>query len=82
MLLKVTLQSSDLEKFVIEEDVAKKSILVRNLLEDLPEDDEPIPIPLVNSAILKKVLTWMQEHKVCLFVFSNTQPTYLPCNMI
>ena len=66
MPLMVTLQSSDLEKFVIEKDVAKKSILVKNLLEDLPEDDEPIPIPLVNSAILKKVLTWMQQHKVYL----------------
>ena len=60
----VTLQSSDLEKFVIEADVAKKSILVKNLLEDLPEDDEAIPIPLVNAAVLKKVIMWMQQHKV------------------
>ena len=64
MPLMVTLQSSDFEKFVIEADVAKKSILVKNLLDDLPEDDEAIPIPLVNATILKKVLTWMQQHKV------------------
>lgn len=68
----VTLQSSDLEKFVIEADVAKKSILVKNLLEDLPEDDEAIPIPLVNAAILKKVIMWMQQHKVNSIIFSNT----------
>ena len=60
----VTLQSSDLEKFVIEADVAKKSILVKNLLDDLPEDDEAIPIPLVNAAILRKVIMWMEQHKV------------------
>ena len=60
----VTLQSSDLEKFVIEADVAKKSILVKNLLDDLPEDDEAIPIPLVNADILRKVIMWMEQHKV------------------
>ena len=60
----VTLQSNDLERFVIEAEVAKKSILIKNLLDDLPEDDEEIPIPLVNAAILKKVLLWMQQHKV------------------
>ena len=43
----VTLQSNDLERFVIEAEVAKKSILIKNLLEDLPEDEEPIPIPVV-----------------------------------
>ena len=64
MPLMVTLQSSDLEKFVIKAEVAKKSILIKNLLDDLPEDDEEIPIPLVNGAILKKVLLWMQQHKV------------------
>ena len=67
----VTLQSSDLEKFVIEADVAKKSILVKNLLEDLPEDDEAIPIPLVNAAILAKVIMWMQQHKVNSIIFSH-----------
>ena len=65
MSLLVTLQSSDLQRFVIEADVAKKSILVNNLLDHLPEDDEPIPIPLVNAAVLKKVIMWMQQHKVC-----------------
>ena len=65
MSVLVTLQSSDLQRFVIEADVAKKSILVKNLLEHLPEDDEPIPIPLINAAILKKVILWMQQHKVC-----------------
>ena len=74
MPLMVTLQSSDLEKFVIEADVAKKSILVKNLLDDLPEDDEAIPIPLVNATILKKVLTWMQQHKVYSIIFNDTQP--------
>ena len=74
MPLMVTLQSSDFEKFVIEADVAKKSILVKNLLDDLPEDDEAIPIPLVNATILKKVLTWMQQHKVYSIIFNDTQP--------
>ena len=60
----VTLQSNDLERFVIEAEVAKKSILIKNLLEDLPEDEEPIPIPVVNAAILKKVIVWMEHHKV------------------
>ena len=74
MPLMVTLQSSDFEKFVIEADVAKKSILVKNLLDDLPEDDEAIPIPLVKATILKMVLTWMQQHKVYSIIFNDTQP--------
>ena len=61
---RVILQSSDLELFVIEAEAAEKSVLLKNLLEVMPGDENPITIPLVNAAVLRKVIIWMQVHKV------------------
>ena len=61
---RVILQSSDLELFAIEADAAEKSVLVKNLLEVIPGGEDPITIPLVNAAVLRKVIIWMQAHKV------------------
>ena len=61
---RVILQSSDLELFAIQAEAAEKSVLLRNLLEVMPGDENPITIPLVNAAILRKVIIWMQAHKV------------------
>ena len=61
---RVILQSSDLEFFAIEAEAAEKSALLKNLLEVMPGGEDPITIPLVNAAILRKVIIWMQAHKV------------------
>src|ERR1700755_126971 len=60
---KIRLISSDNEEFTIERKVLEKSILVKNMLEDVGESDNPIPLPNVNGKILKKVIDWCVYHK-------------------
>lgn len=43
--------------------VAERSMLIKNLLEDLGESEEPVPIPNVNESVLKKVIEWCTHHK-------------------
>lgn len=38
-------------------------MLIKNLLEDLGDTDEPVPIPNVNESVLKKVIEWCQHHE-------------------
>ena len=55
----IRLQSSDSEIFEMDVEIAKASMTIKTMLEDLgndEEDDEPIPLPNVNAAILRKVL--------------------------
>src|ERR1700731_2739420 len=60
---KIKLISSDNEEFTEERKVLEKSILVKNMLEDVGESDNPIPLPNVNGKILKKVIDWCIHHK-------------------
>ncbi|KAK5182205.1 hypothetical protein LTR44_005216 [Exophiala sp. CCFEE 6388] len=59
------LQSSDSEDISVEREVAERSVLIKNMVGDLGEEamEEPIPIPNVNAAVLKKVIEWCQHHK-------------------
>jgi len=61
----LTLNSSDGAELKVDRVVAERSILIKNLLEDLPEASttEAIPIPNVNETILKKVFEWCDHHK-------------------
>jgi len=62
----IKLQSADGDVVVVDRDVAKLSVTIKTMLEDLhvsEEDDEPIPLQNVNAATLKKVITWCQYHK-------------------
>lgn len=62
----ITLQSSDKEVFKVDYDVVKSSNTIRTMVEDLgleENEDELIPLPKVNAAILKKVLAWSTYHK-------------------
>jgi len=64
--MSVTLRSSDSADIVVEKDVAEKSVLIRNLLEDMGEEtgmSEAIPIPNVNESVLKKVIEWCTHHR-------------------
>ncbi|XP_053594377.1 S-phase kinase-associated protein 1-like [Microplitis demolitor] len=62
----VKLESNDGVLFEVEERVAKFSTTIKIILEDLKqvdENDDVIPLPLVNSAILKKIIEWAEYHK-------------------
>ncbi|KAF2474331.1 E3 ubiquitin ligase SCF complex, Skp subunit [Lindgomyces ingoldianus] len=60
----VMLTTSDNADIKVEREVAERSILIKNLLEDLGgESGEAIPIPNVNEAVMKKVLEWCEQHR-------------------
>ncbi|XP_034964110.1 S-phase kinase-associated protein 1-like [Zootoca vivipara] len=51
----IKLQSSDGKIFEVDVEIAKQSVTIKTMLEDLGMDDDPVPLPNVNAAILKKV---------------------------
>ncbi|XP_055254527.1 S-phase kinase-associated protein 1-like [Moschus berezovskii] len=63
----IKLQSSDGEIFEVDVEIAKQSVTIKTMLEDLVTedegDDDPVPLPNVNAAILKKVIQWCTHHK-------------------
>ncbi|KAL1509886.1 hypothetical protein ABEB36_004557 [Hypothenemus hampei] len=62
----IKLQSSDGEVFPIDVEIAKMSTTLKTMLEDLgmeDDDDEIVPLPNVNAAILRKVLEWCTAHR-------------------
>lgn len=62
----IRLQSSDNEIFKLDVEIAKQSVTIKTMLEDLGMDDEEeeiVPLPNVNAAILKKVIQWCTYHK-------------------
>ena len=59
----VLLRSSDGKELSVEKDIVQKSVLIKNLLEDLGETEEAIPLPNVSEAILEKVLDYLRHHK-------------------
>jgi len=61
----ITLVSSDGVPVVVDMEVAKRSILIKNMMDDIGEtaSTEQIPIPNVNEAVLKKVIEWCTHHK-------------------
>lgn len=64
---KVKLQSSDGELFDVATDVIRLSNTIKTMLEDLgieeESDQDAIPLPNVNAAILKRVIQWCTYHK-------------------
>jgi S-phase kinase-associated protein 1 len=64
---KVWLASNDNAIIEVDRDVADRSILIKNMLEDLGDSminqENPIPIPNVNEAVLRKVIEWCEHHR-------------------
>ena len=62
----IKLQSSDGEIFEVDVEIEKQSVTIKTMLEDLgmdDGDDDPVPLPNVNAAILKKVIQCCTHHK-------------------
>lgn len=58
----VLLVTSDNEQFTTEKEVVERSVLIKNMLEDVGESDQPIPLPNVTSSVLKKVFNSTPFH--------------------
>ncbi|KAF4620209.1 hypothetical protein G7Y89_g14612 [Cudoniella acicularis] len=61
----ITLLSNDGMSVSVDRTVAERSMLIKNMLEDLGEGaiTSDIPIPNVNESVLKKVIEWCEHHK-------------------
>ncbi|CAF9931888.1 MAG: hypothetical protein GOMPHAMPRED_006440 [Gomphillus americanus] len=61
------LQSSDKVETVVDREVAMRSVLIKNMFEDLGSDSDDftnaIPLPNVNDSVLKKVIEWCTYHR-------------------
>mmetsp|Transcript_25054 Transcript_25054/g.54516 ORF Transcript_25054/g.54516 Transcript_25054/m.54516 type:complete len:157 (-) Transcript_25054:314-784(-) len=73
MAEKVKLRSSDEEMFEVDLEVANKSQMIRNMLEDTGTDN-PIPLPNVTSKILAKVIEYC-KYRVDSSKGSDDKPT-------
>ena len=51
----VLLTTSDNEHFTVDRDVAERSLLIKQMIEDIGETDMPIPLPNVSSSVMTKV---------------------------
>ncbi|KAH6896988.1 Skp1 family, dimerization domain-containing protein [Thelonectria olida] len=64
---KVWLASNDNAQIEVDRAVAERSMLIKNMLEDVGDEsisqDTPIPIPNVNEAVLRKVIEWCEHHR-------------------
>lgn len=61
----IIIRSSDGEPFTVEQKVAERSVLIKNMISDLGADDDDfeVPVPNVRASVLKKVLEWAEHHK-------------------
>ena len=59
----IKLQSSDGEIFSVDVEIAKQSLIIKNMLENLLNDEEVVPLPNVDAFILRKVIQWLTYHK-------------------
>ncbi|KAH9249077.1 hypothetical protein BASA81_013196 [Batrachochytrium salamandrivorans] len=60
----VRLSSSDAQEFTVAKDIAYQSVLIKNMLEDLGDDeDASIPLPNVAGTVLAKVIDYATHHK-------------------
>ncbi|KAI0180200.1 E3 ubiquitin ligase SCF complex, Skp subunit [Hypoxylon sp. FL1284] len=61
----IRLQSNDNIRMDVEKAVAERSLLIKNMLEDLGPNAEGqvIPIPNVTEPVLRKVIEWCEHHR-------------------
>ena len=44
-------------------EIAKQSLIIKDMLENLLNDEEVVPLPNVDAFILRKVIQWLTYHK-------------------
>jgi len=61
----ITLVSNDGVAIPVERQVAMRSMLITNMMDDLGDavGSTEVPIPNVNESVLKKVIEWCEHHK-------------------
>jgi len=59
----VLISTSDNEQFSVDRDGAERSLLIKQLIEDIGESDQAIPLPNVSSSVLTKVLEYCSHHR-------------------
>ncbi|XP_021756186.1 SKP1-like protein 1B [Chenopodium quinoa] len=59
---KIILKSADNERFEVDENAAKLSQTIKNLIEDIGVSNDPIPLPNVSSTILSKIIEYCNKH--------------------
>ncbi|KAK4232059.1 Skp1 family, dimerization domain-containing protein [Podospora fimiseda] len=63
---KVILASNEGTKITVDREVACRSVLIKNLIDDLGDEavaNDAIPLMNVNSAVLNKVVEWCEHHR-------------------
>jgi S-phase kinase-associated protein 1 len=58
----ITLVSSDGEKYQISDKAAKRSQLIKGVMDDFPDDPE-VPLHNVKSTILEKIIKYLEYYK-------------------
>ncbi len=58
----ITIVSSDGEKFQISEKAARKSALIKGVIDDYPDDPE-VPLHNVKAGILQKIISYLEYYK-------------------
>ncbi|KAG0368909.1 putative negative regulator sulfur controller-3 [Gamsiella multidivaricata] len=61
--MSITLQSSEMQEFKVDKEVAQRSVLIKNMIEDVGESEAPIPLPNVSAAVLAKVIEYCEHHR-------------------
>ena len=57
------LQSSDKVHFQVDKEVLQRSQLLKDMIADIEDHDEPIPISNVNAIVLAKVVEYCKHHR-------------------
>ncbi|KAJ2557008.1 suppressor of kinetochore protein mutant [Coemansia sp. RSA 1933] len=60
--MSVKLCSSDNKEFSVDMKIATQSTLIKNLLEDIGETKEAIPLPNVTGKVLEKIIEYCTHH--------------------
>ena len=61
----IKLQSYDGEIFQVDLEIARQSLTIKTMLEDLDitDNEETVPLPNMSAEILKKIIEWATQHK-------------------
>jgi len=60
---KIRLVSNDGEMFQLDIEVAKKSEVIKEMLENCDDSSEDVPLPTISSDQLRKVVQWLEQHR-------------------